>query len=167
MKKLLSKLIVLITILTVTETVYGQEVGLPKRIVLKGDSGVFFTKKQEIVLIEKLNSNKKLEFLKDSLTISNQLCKEELEKSSIENVVYRERQDEMVRMAVIQDSIITIQKDMLNSQEIKLQKWKKGTLCTGVVAVGCVFAGITGAWLPAVAVIAVTEAAIIFTKKKK
>lgn len=148
-------------------TVYGQEIGLPKRIVLKGDSGVFFTKKQEIVLIDKLNSIKKLEVTVDSLEILNEDCKKELKKSSIEKSVYTERQNEMVRIAQVQDSIIHGQNEIIDNQDKEVRKWKKTTLCTGVVAAGCILAGVTGAWLPAVAVIAVTEAAIIFTKKKK
>lgn len=147
--------------------VYGQEIGLPKRIVLKGDSGVFFTKKQEVILIDKLNSIKKLEYQIDSLTISNEKCNKELKTSTVENVVYRERQNEMVKMAQVQDNMIRAQDTIIDQQYLKLRKWKKATLCTGVVAVGCIFAGVTGVWLPAIAVIAVTETAIIFTKKQK
>lgn len=167
MRKLLEKLIVLIFILTTNAIVYGQEIGLPKRIVLKGDSGVFFTKKQEVILINKLSSVKKLENQVDSLSVSNEKCKQELKTSTVENLVFRERQDEMVRMAQVQDKIISGQDSIIENQNSKLRKWKKTTLCTGVVAVGCVFAGVTGVWLPAVAVIAVTEVAIIFTKKQK
>ena len=110
---------------------------------------------------------KKLESIVDSLSISNEQCKEDFKLSAVYGQAMRERQNEMVRIAEIQDSIIHLQKEDISIGKEKLRKWKKTTLCTGVVAVGCIFAGVTGAWLPAVAVIAVTETAIIFTKKRK
>ena len=167
MKSLFKNLIVLIFILTASLTVCGQEVELPKRIVLKGDSGVFFTKKQEKVLIYKLNYIKTLEGRIDSLENENQKCSVDLKASQISNEISSKRKDDLYQVVNSQDSIIKGQESIIDSKDDKLRKWKKTTLCTGVFAVGCVFAGVTGAWLPAVAVIAVTEAAIIFTKKKK
>ncbi len=167
MKSLFKNLIVLIFILTASLTVCGQEVELPKRIILKGDSGVFFTKKQETVLIYKLNYIKTLERQIDSLENENQKCSVNLKASEITNEVISKRKEDLYQIVSIQDSLIKGQESIINTKDEKLRKWKKTTLCTGVVAVGCVFAGVTGAWLPAVAVIAVTEAAIIFTKKTK
>ena len=167
MKLLFKNLIVLIFILTANLIVYGQEIELPKRIILKGDSGVFFTKKQEKVLIYKLNTIKKLENQIDSLEILNEKCQVDLMTSEITNEISQKRKDELYQVSNSQDSIIKGQESIIDLQNEKIRKWKKGTLCTGVVAVGCVLAGVTGAWLPAIAVIAVTEAAIIFTKKEK
>lgn len=147
--------------------VYGQEIELPKRIVLKGDSGVFFTKKQEIILINKLENIKKLESTVDSLEYSNQICQSNLRSAEVVNEISKNRKDQLYQIVNSQDSIIKGQDSIIESQHEKIRKWKKGTLCTSVVAVGCVLAGVTGAWLPAVAVIAVTEAAIIFTKRNK
>lgn len=146
-------------------TVFGQEVELPKRIILKGDSGVFFTKKQEKVLIYKLNTIKKLENQIDSLENENKKCQVDLMASEITNEINQKRKDELYQVTNSQDSIIKGQESIIDQQNEKIRKWKKGTLCTGVVAVGCILAGVTGAWLPAIAVVAVTEAAIIFTKK--
>jgi hypothetical protein len=167
MKSLFKNLIVLIFILTASLTVCGQEVELPKRIILKGDSGVFFTKKQETVLIYKLNYIKTLERQVDSLENENQKCSVDLKASEISNEITSKRKDELYQVMNSQDSIIKGQERIIDTKENEIRKWKKTTLCTGVVAVGCVLAGVTGAWLPALTVIAVTEAAIIFTKREK
>lgn len=148
-------------------TVFGQEVELPKRIILKGDSGVFFTKKQETILINKLSTIKKLESQVDSLEVLNEKCQVDLLASEISNEIGQKRKEELYQVSNSQDSIIKGQEAIIDTQNDKIRKWKKTTLCTGVVAVGCIFAGVTGAWLPAIAVLAVTEAAIIFTKKQK
>ena len=50
---------------------YGQK-ELPKRIILKGDSGIFFTKKQEVKLLEKLSRLEKCSTENDSLNKSNE-----------------------------------------------------------------------------------------------
>ena len=167
MTQLLKNLIVLISTMTVNLTVFGQEVELPKRIILKGDSGVFFTKKQETILINKLSTIKKLESQVDSLEVLNEKCQVDLLASEIANEIGQKRKEELYQVSNSQDSIIKGQEAIIDTQNDKIRKWKKTTLCTGVVAVGCIFAGVTGAWLPAIAVLAVTEAAIIFTKKQK
>lgn len=147
--------------------VYGQEIELPKRIVLKGDSGVFFTKKQEIILINKLENIKKLESTVDSLEYSNQICQSNLRSAEVVNEISKNRKDQLYQIVNSQDSIIKGQDSIIESQHEKIRKWKKGTLCTSIFAVGCIFAGVTGVWLPAIAVVAVTEAAVILTKKQK
>ena len=163
----LRNLIVLIFILTANVIVYGQEIELPKRIVLKGDSGVFFTKKQEIILINKLENVKKLESTIDSLEYSNQICQSNLRSAEVVNEISKNRKDQLYQIVNSQDSIIKGQDSIIESQHEKIRKWRKGTLCTGIFAVGCIFAGVTGVWLPAIAVVAVTEAAVILTKKQK
>ena len=140
---------------------------MPKRIILKGDSGVFFTKKQEVVLINKLQNIKKLESTVDSLQFLNEKCQSNLRSAEVVNQITSNRKEQLYQVVNSKDSIIKGQDSIIESQHVKIQKWKKTTLCTGVFAVGCILAGVTGAWLPAVAVIAVTEAAIIFTKRKK
>ena len=147
--------------------VCGQEIELPKRIILKGDSGVFFTKKQETVLVNRLGYIKKLESQIDSLENENTKCLVNSKVLESTNEINSKRKDELYQVVNTQDSIIKGQENIISKKDESLRKWKKTTLCTGVVAAGCILAGVTGAWLPAIAVIGVTEAAIIFTKKRK
>jgi len=114
-----------------------------------------------------LNYIKTLERQVDSLENENQKCSVDLKASEISNEITSKRKDELYQVMNSQDSIIKGQERIIDTKENEIRKWKKTTLCTGVVAVGCVLAGVTGAWLPALTVIAVTEAAIIFTKREK
>jgi hypothetical protein len=114
-----------------------------------------------------LNYIKTLERQIDSLENENQKCSVDLKASQISNEITSKRKDELYQVMNSQDSIIKGQESIIDGKDEKIRKWKKTTLCTGVVAVGCVFAGVTGVWLPAITVIAVTEAAIIFTKREK
>jgi hypothetical protein len=143
--------------------VYGQK-DYPKRIVLKGDSGIFFTKKQEVKLLEKLSKLEKCSSENDSLITSNQNLTKQLSNADYDYNLLSQRYFQLVdtlKVSQLRNEVTSI------TQTESIKKWKKTTLCTSVAAVGILLGGVTGAWLPAVAVLAVTEAAIIFTKKRK
>ena len=57
--------------------------------------------------------------------------------------------------------------NQLESQKKKTKFWKKTSLGVGVAAAGTVMFAVTGLWLPALTVVAVTEIAIIFTNREK
>jgi hypothetical protein len=57
--------------------------------------------------------------------------------------------------------------NQLETQKKKTKFWKRTSLGVGVAAAGTVMFAVTGLWLPALAVVTVTEIAIIFTDKKK
>jgi len=161
--KLLKKLIVLSTILTLNVIVYGQK-DYPKRIVLKGDSGIFFTKKQEVKLLEKLSKLDKCSSENDSLITNNQNLTKQLSSADYDYNLLSQRYFQLgdtMEVLQLHNEVLSI------TQHKEIRNWKKATLCTSVAAVGILLGGVTGAWLPAFAVLAVTEAAIIFTKKNK
>jgi hypothetical protein len=143
--------------------VYGQK-DYPKRIILKGDSGIFFTKKQEVKLLEKLSRLEKCSSEKDTLISENEKLTKQLSYADNDYNLLSQRYFQLVdtlKVMQLQNEVLTI------TQAQELKRWKKSTLCVSVAAAGILLGGVTGAWLPAVAVLAVTEAAIIFTKKKK
>ena len=142
---------------------YGQK-ELPKRIILKGDSGIFFTKKQEIKLLEKLSRLEKCSVENDSLVKSNDKLTDQLSQADYDYNLLSRRYFQLVdtlKVSQLRNEVTSI------TQTESIRKWKKTTLCTSVAVVGLALGGITGAWLPALAVLSVTEVAIIFTKKKK
>ena len=142
---------------------YGQK-ELPKRIILKGDSGIFFTKKQEIKLLEKLSRLEKCSIENDSLIKSNDKLTHQLSQADYDYNLLSQRYFQLIdtlEVSQLRNEVTSI------TQTESIRKWKKTTLCTSVAVVGLALGGITGAWLPALAVLSVTEVAIIFTKKKK
>ena len=142
---------------------YGQK-ELPKRIILKGDSGIFFTKKKEIKLLEKLSRLEKCSVDNDSLVKSNDKLTDQLSQADYDYNLLSQRYFQLIdtlEVSQLRNEVTSI------TQTESIRKWKKTTLCTSVAVVGLALGGITGAWLPALAVLSVTEVAIIFTKKKK
>ncbi len=134
------------------------------RHFLKGDSGIFFTKKQEIKLLEKLSRLEKCSAENDSLIKSNDKLTDQLSQADYDYNLLSQRYFQLVdtlQVSQLRNEVTSI------TQTESIRKWKKNTLCVSVAAVGILLGGVTGAWLPAIAVLAVTESAIIFTKKKK
>jgi hypothetical protein len=143
--------------------VYGQK-ELPKRIILKGDSGIFFTKKQEVRLLEKLSQLESCKSESDSLKKDNKYLKSQIEQADYDYNLLSQRYFQLIdtlEVNQLKNEVTTIH------QSESIKKWKKSTLCASVAVVGLALGGITGAWLPALAVLTVTEAAIVFTKKNK
>ena len=153
-------------ILTANVTVYGQKL-IPNRIVFEGDSGVFYTRKQEFVLLKELSKVKKLEIELDSAKQEKKECEKQLKLSDID---YNKMSQEYFSLKnKVEDKGIEKNdlENQLESQKKKTKLWKKTSLGVGVVAAGTVMFAATGLWLPALAVVTVTEIAVIFTNRKK
>jgi hypothetical protein len=154
---------VLLIILTVSEIAYGQKL-IPNRIVFKGDSGVFYNRKQELTLLKELNKVKSLETKLDSVEKD---CEKQLKLADID---YNKMSQEYFELKnKVEDKSIekTDLENQLETQKKKTKFWKRTSLGVGVAAAGTVMFAVTGLWLPALAVVTVTEIAIIFTDKKK
>lgn len=153
-------------ILTVSGTVYGQKL-IPNRIVFEGDSGVFYTRKQELTLLKELSKVKSLETKLDSVEKEEKDCEKLLKLSDID---YNKMSQEYFALKnKVEDKGIekTDLENQLESQKKKTKFWKKTSLGVGVAAAGTVMFAATGLWLPALTVVAVTEIAIIFTNREK
>jgi chromosome segregation ATPase len=147
-------------------TVYGQKL-IPNRIVFEGDSGVFYTRKQELILLKELSKVKKLETELDSVKEEKKECEKQLKLSDIDN--NKMSQEYFSLKNKVEDKGIEKNdlENQLESQKKKTKLWKKTSLGVGVAAAGTVMFAATGLWLPALTVVAVTEIAIIFTNREK
>jgi hypothetical protein len=155
--------------------VYGQkELPIPSRVIVDGDSGIFYNKKEELILLSHLEQKRKmkskvdsLEFVNDSLISELDDCEKNLRGSEID---FRKSSNESYNTKTELENqkinIVSLQ-TQLDSEKRKNKKWKKTVLGTAVLAVGAVGFGVTGLWLPALAVVTVTEIAIIFTNREK
>jgi hypothetical protein len=153
-------------IVTANVTVYGQKL-IPNRIVFEGDSGVFYTRKQELILLKELSKVKKLETELDSVKEEKKECEKQLKLSDIDNNKMSQEYFSLKNKVEDKDIEKTDLENQLESQKKKTRLWKKTSLGVGVAAAGTVMFAATGLWLPALTVVAVTEIAIIFTNREK
>jgi hypothetical protein len=155
--------------------VYGQkELPIPSRVIVDGDSGIFYNKKEELILLSHLEQKRKmkskvdsLEFVNDSLLSELDDCNKNLMESEIDFRNFtKENYETKTELENKKIDNISLQ-NQIDSEKRKNKRWKKTALGTAVFAVGAVGFGITGLWLPALAVVTVTEIAIIFTNREK
>jgi hypothetical protein len=154
-------------------TVYGQkELPIPSRVIVDGDSGIFYNKKEELILLYHLEQKKiikskidSLEFVNDSIMSELIECEKKLKGSQIDFNKFS--QDNYNTKVELEDKKIdnVFLENQISSEKKKTKMWRKTSLGTAVFAVGAIGFGITGLWLPALAVVTVTEIAIIFTKR--
>ena len=156
-------------------TVYGQkELPIPSRVIVDGDSGIFYNKKEELILLYHLEQKKiikskidSLEFINDSITSVLIDCEKNLKGSQVDFNKFS--QNNYNTKVELEDKKIdnVLLENQISSEKKKTKLWKKTALGTAVFAVGAIGFGVTGLWLPALAVVTVTEIAIIFTKREK
>ena len=156
-------------------TVYGQkELPIPSRVIVDGDSGIFYNKKEELILLYHLEQKKiikskidSLEFINDSITSVLIDCEKNLKGSQVDfNKFSQNNYNTKVELVDKKIDNVLLE-NQISSEKKKTRLWRKTALGTAVFAVGAIGFGVTGLWLPALAVVTVTEIAIIFTKREK
>jgi hypothetical protein len=174
MRQILQKtLLLLVLILTVIGTNFGQTIR-PKRIVYRGDTGIFLTKRQEGEVLKKLALRNTYKSELDSMFKYSSDCTESLLLSReaffglFDN--YKDLEEEAMNSALKNQNLesqLEQSQEKLAQEQKKKVRWRRATVSTGIVAVGAVTAVVTGVWLPALAVGAAVELGYLLTPKKE
>ncbi len=173
MRQILQKsLLLLVLILTVIGTNFGQTIR-PKRIVYRGDTGIFLTKRQEGEVLKRLALRDSYKSEIDSIFKYSSDCTDALLLSReaffglFDN--YKDLEEESMNSALKNQNLesqLEQAQEKISQEQKKKVRWRRATVGTSIVAVGAVAAVVTGAWLPALAVGAAVELSYILTPKK-
>jgi hypothetical protein len=153
-------------------TVFGQANLIPKRIIYQGDTGVFFTRKQEVEILKNLEYKEIFKSNLDSMYEYSLNCTEALELSrnsffklydiytvldsvAVEQTNRANKEEELKEMA----------QDSLAQEKVKKKSWRKAAIGEGILITGVVVGVVTGAWVPVATLVIVAEAAIIMDMK--
>ena len=174
MRQTLQKSLLLsVLILTLTGIGFGQTIR-PKRIVYRGDTGIFLTKRQEGEVLKRLALRDSYKSEIDSIFKYSSDCTDALLLSReaffglFDN--YKDLEEEAMNSALKNQNLesqLEQSQEKVKQEQKKKVRWRRATVGTGVVAIGAVAAVVSGVWLPALAVTAAVELGYLLTPKKE
>jgi hypothetical protein len=136
---MLKKLVILVSLALLSLTVLGQAIK-PNRIVFNGDTGIFFNKQQEILLLTIIKNEKAHKLELEQMYIYKNNCDEQLKKEQKANTdlnkLFTEMESEANRLKEKYNNELIEHaktKEKLEIQTDRKKKWR-GTAIGSVIA---------------------------------
>ena len=136
---MLKKLVILVSLALLSLTVLGQAIK-PNRIVFNGDTGIFFNKQQEILLLTIIKNEKAHKLELEQMYIYKNNCDEQLKKEQKANAdlnkLFTEMESEANRLKEKYNNELIEHaktKEKLEIQTDRKKKWR-GTAIGSVIA---------------------------------
>jgi hypothetical protein len=118
----------------------------PHRIVYEGDTGIFFSKPQELLLLTIIKTEKSQKKEIEQLYIYKDNCDEQLKNeqdaNAYLNVLFTQMEKEAIRLKDKYNTEViehTKTKDKLEKQSNKKKKWRGIAIGSGIVNLGLLY----------------------------
>ena len=135
----------MVSLVLLNLTVHGQALK-PHRIVYEGDTGIFFSKSQELLLLTIIKTEKSQKKEIEQLYIYKDNCDEQLKNeqdaNAYLNVLFTQMEKEAIRLKDKYNTEViehTKTKDKLEKQSNKKKKWRGIAIGSGIVNLGLLY----------------------------
>ena len=136
---MLKKLVILVSLVLLSSIVLGQAIK-PNRIVFNGDTGIFFNKQQEILLLTIIKNERANKLELEQMYVYKNNCDEQLKKEQKANAdlnkSFTEMESEARRlMEKYNNEVIehAKTKEKLEIQTDRKKKWRNVAIGSGIV----------------------------------